>query len=164
MKQNEIEKLIKKNFNLKKIPDFYEEDFYLERKQVISFFYGKQWDEISLKDFLEYDNNADVSALLSLLPLDYYMYYFKTFLIVSLKNCKQLGLLCDSIFYSFHLKFLDGTVNKLAKERLSLFSKEQLEVILQYFDYMEETYCGIVDDWGIEEARKSVIRTLDIKS
>ena len=163
MKQKEIEELIKKNFDLKKIPDFYKEDFCLERKQVISFFYGKRWDEISLEDFLEYDNNADMSALLSLLPLDYYIYYFKTFLIVSLKNCKQLGLLCDSIFYSFHLKFSDGTVNELAKERLNLLSKEQLEVILHYLDYMEKTYCGIVDDWGIEEARKSIIHTLASK-
>ena len=156
-----IKREIIETFNNSKIPQLDDSKMnYLdwERKEVINFFKNKRWEDITLEYLWSYD--GDKTVLLSLLPLEYYLYYIKSFLILSIENCTKIDLLCDTIVYSFHIKFIDKTINHLAVERFNALTKKQLEVIMKYLDYMKTEYGDIIDEWGLNEARSSVEKVI----
>ena len=110
---------------------------HLEGEAIAQLLRGKTSEQVDLQ-FLKDNYSGDCSAILHFLSEPAFLYYYPSFLLISLKNFEQSDLLGLSSLYWFSKpNSEDEKIVKSIDDHRALFDSDQIEAIHAVFSYLQ---------------------------
>ena len=125
-----------------------------EREAISALLRSKKWTEVNFKT-LKLNYLGDISSILLFLTPSAFVYYYPSFLLISLREFELSDVTAfSSVNFFCKSQQENGNSDSFKFERVSLFSETQLKVIKLVFEYLDREYGNSFD----REFAEAVVR------